>query len=157
MPTALGEELRHQTVLVTGGAGFIGCALAARIAPGSGRYVVVDNLHPQVHARRERPDGLHSAAELVVADVTDAATWDALLETTRPDVVIHLAAETGTGQSLTEATRHALVNVVGTTAMFEGSYARAIGRLAPCSPSAARSTVFDRAQSVRSSSAPQNG
>jgi len=120
MPTALGEELRHQTVLVTGGAGFIGCALAARIAPGSGRYVVVDNLHPQVHARRERPDGLHSAAELVVADVTDAATWDALLETTRPDVVIHLAAETGTGQSLTEATRHALVNVVGTTQMLDG-------------------------------------
>lgn len=120
MPAALGEQLRHQTVMVTGGAGFIGCALARRIAHVAGRYVVVDNLHPQVHATPERPDALHEAADLVVADVTDAATWDALLETTRPDVVIHLAAETGTGQSLTEATRHAQVNVVGTTQMLDG-------------------------------------
>src|SRR5450756_952681 len=114
MPRALGEQLRHQTVLVTGGAGFIGCALSQRVAPAAGRYVVVDILHPQVHARQERPSDLHEAAELVVADVTQAATWDALLETVRPDVVVHLAAETGTGQSLTEATRHALVNVVRT-------------------------------------------
>jgi dTDP-L-rhamnose 4-epimerase len=120
MPTALRGQLSQQTVLVTGGAGFIGCALARRIADDSGRYVVVDNLHSQVHARSERPEALHKAAELVIADVTDAATWDTLLETTRPDVVIHLAAETGTGQSLTEATRHALVNVVGTTQMLDG-------------------------------------
>jgi dTDP-L-rhamnose 4-epimerase len=37
----------------------------------------------------------------------------------RPDVVIHLAAETGTGQSLCLATRHARVNVVGTTEMLD--------------------------------------
>jgi dTDP-L-rhamnose 4-epimerase len=120
MPIALGEQLRRQTVLVTGGAGFIGCALSQRVAAASGRYVVVDILHPQVHPRQERPGDLHEAAELVVADVTQAATWDALLETVRPDVVVHLAAETGTGQSLTEATRHALVNVVGTTQMLDG-------------------------------------
>ena len=45
--------------------------------------------------------------------------WDALLADVRPTVVVHLAAETGTAQSLTEATRHALVNVVGTTEMLD--------------------------------------
>src|SRR5690606_21379722 len=37
----------------------------------------------------------------------------------KPDTVIHLAAETGTGQSLSESTRHATVNVVGTTQMLD--------------------------------------
>jgi len=59
--------------------------------------------------------------------VTEAATWDSLLETVRPDVVIHLAAETGTGQSLAESTRHASVSVVGTTQMLD-----ALKRLDAC-------------------------
>ncbi len=106
-------------VLVTGGAGFIGCALSSRLARRAERWVVLDNLHPQVHADRARPDALHPAAELVVGDVTDAAAWDDLLREVRPDTVLHLAAETGTAQSLYEATRHASVNVVGTTTMLD--------------------------------------
>jgi dTDP-L-rhamnose 4-epimerase len=106
-------------VLVTGGAGFIGCALAERLAPSANRWVVLDNLHPQVHAGSKRPDALHASSELVVGDVTDPQAWDDLLDAFRPDVVIHLAAETGTAQSLSEATRHAQVNVVGTTVMLD--------------------------------------
>ena len=108
-----------ETVLVTGGAGFIGCALSHDLAAAADRWVVLDSLHPQVHAERERPAALHESAELVVGDVTDAGAWDALLADTRPDLVVHLAAETGTGQSLTESTRHASVNVVGTTQMLD--------------------------------------
>jgi dTDP-L-rhamnose 4-epimerase len=111
-------------VLVTGGAGFIGCALSARLAERADRWVVLDNLHPQVHADGARPNALHPAAELVVGDVTDAAAWDDLLRTVQPDTVIHLAAETGTAQSLHEATRHGSVNVVGTTTMLD-AFARA--------------------------------
>ncbi|MET4782126.1 NAD-dependent epimerase/dehydratase family protein [Glaciihabitans sp. UYNi722] len=107
------------TVLVTGGAGFIGCALAERLAPTADRWVVLDNLHPQVHASGQRPDALHQSSELVVGDVTDPQTWDDLLCDFRPDIVVHLAAETGTAQSLSEATRHAQVNVVGTTEMLD--------------------------------------
>jgi dTDP-L-rhamnose 4-epimerase len=107
------------TVLVTGGAGFIGCAVAARMADRAERWVVLDNLHPQVHPSSSRPSDLHERAELIVGDVTDAAAWDSLLADFRPDTVLHLAAETGTAQSLHEATRHAEVNVVGTTAMLD--------------------------------------
>lgn len=107
------------TVLVTGGAGFIGCALSQELAGSAKRWVVLDNLHPQVHPSTARPDDLHLSAELVVGDVTDPAAWDSLLTDVKPDVVVHLAAETGTAQSLHEATRHAEVNVVGTTTMLD--------------------------------------
>lgn len=106
-------------VLVTGGAGFIGTALAAQLAPGASSWTIIDNLHPQVHPGSQPPPDLDPAARLVVGDVTSASDWDALLATVRPDTVVHLAAETGTAQSLHEATRHAEANVVGTTAMLD--------------------------------------
>lgn len=108
-----------RTVLVTGGAGFIGCAIAPALVASFDRVVAVDVLHPQVHPSAVRPAALPADVELVVADVVDPATWDTVLRDVRPDVVIHLAAETGTGQSLTEASRHATVNVVGTTQMLD--------------------------------------
>lgn len=105
---------------MTGGAGFIGVATSGALVRSFERVVVVDNLHPQIHPGSVRPDELDPGVELVVGDVTDAATWDGVLSSLRPDVVIHLAAETGTGQSLSESTRHASVNVVGTTQLLDG-------------------------------------
>lgn len=105
--------------LLTGGAGFIGCGVAARLVARGDRVLVVDCLHPQVHAERRRPAALPDEAELLVADVTDAATWSEMLSRMTPSVVVHLAAETGTGQSFSESSRHALVNVVGTTRMLD--------------------------------------
>ena len=105
--------------LVTGGAGFIGCAVSGGLADHYDRVVVLDNLHPQVHATQERPRALDERVELVRGDVTSAADWDDLLGLVHPTAVLHLAAETGTAQSLTEATRHAMVNVVGTTTMLD--------------------------------------
>jgi dTDP-L-rhamnose 4-epimerase len=111
------SELGH--VLVTGGAGFIGCSIANALAHGAERWVALDSLHAQVHSDRTRPKGLSDGAEFVLGDVTSPSDWDALLEQFKPDTVVHLAAETGTAQSLDEATRHAWVNAVGTTAMID--------------------------------------
>lgn len=107
------------TVLVTGGAGFIGCGLSQALAESADRWVVMDNMHTQVHATSGKPDALHASAELIVGDVTSAADWDRVLASVRPDTVFHLAAETGTAQSLHEASRHSRVNVVGTTEMTD--------------------------------------
>lgn len=114
------SEASSQTVLVTGGAGFIGCAISEQLTRSFGRVVVVDMLHPQIHASPERPAALAAGAELIVADITQAETWDSVLTEVSPDIVIHLAAETGTGQSLEESTRHGNTNVVGTTQMLDG-------------------------------------
>jgi dTDP-L-rhamnose 4-epimerase len=105
--------------LVTGGAGFIGCALSTHLADRFDRVVAVDALHPQVHAAMRRPAALDARVELVLGDVTDPGLWDSVLGGLRPSTVVHLAAETGTAQSLTEATRHGSVNVVGTTEMLD--------------------------------------
>lgn len=107
------------SVLITGGAGFIGCALASRLVERSSRVWVADALHPQVHPDRKIPDALPEAVEFLPFDVTQAGAWDALLARVQPHCVVHLAAETGTGQSLMEATRHGMVNVVGTTQLLD--------------------------------------
>lgn len=107
------------TCVVTGGAGFIGCAVSASLAERFEQVVAMDNLHPQVHADQARPSALDPRVELLRGDVTVASDWDRLLDDVTPDVIVHLAAETGTAQSLTEASRHGLVNVVGTTRMLD--------------------------------------
>lgn len=112
-------QTNYRTVLVTGGAGFIGSAISGALADSFEEVVVMDNMHPQIHPSSERPTELDERVRLVRKDVTDQAAWDEVLQDFTPDVVIHLAAETGTGQSLSESTRHAMVNVVGTTQMLD--------------------------------------
>jgi len=111
--------LMSRTCLVTGGAGFIGCAISEGLVNRFDRVVVIDNLHPQVHKKCQRPTALDAEAELMIADVTRPATWADILKTCKPSALVHLAAETGTGQSLSEAARHASVNVVGTATMLD--------------------------------------
>ena len=106
-------------MLVTGGAGFIGCALAPRLLERGLPVLAVDNLLEQVHPGQARPAALPEQVDLVLGDVADPAVWDDVLARVRPELVVHLAAETGTAQSLTESTRHATTNVVGTTAMLD--------------------------------------
>jgi dTDP-L-rhamnose 4-epimerase len=78
---------------------------------------IVDSLHPQVHDPKELPV-VPQGAVLLKYDIRDA---DALGDIAQDefDVVVHLAAETGTGQSLDESVRHTSVNVVGTATLLD--------------------------------------
>jgi len=107
------------TVLVTGGCGFIGTRTVARLAADGYDVIVADYLHPQVHPDTRALDHLADGVRHHLIDVTHAPAMDSLIRTMRPEIVIHLAAETGTGQSLTEASRHGSVNVVGTTNLLD--------------------------------------
>lgn len=105
---------------ITGGAGFIGSRLSRALIAGGHSVSVLDNLHRQVHPTGERPSDLDDAVGLFVGDVTEPGDWDAwFAESGVPEIVVHLAAETGTGQSLHEASRHGRVNVVGTTELLD--------------------------------------
>lgn len=106
------------SVLITGGAGFIGSALARRLTDAGTEVAVLDVLHPQVHSRTA-PINLPPSVRLFTGDVTHAPDWDAVLRLCQPSTIVHLAAETGTAQSLSQATRHASVNVVGTTQLLD--------------------------------------
>jgi dTDP-L-rhamnose 4-epimerase len=115
-------------ILITGGAGFIGAHLA-RQAMESGRAVrILDNLSPQVHGgdpAYEPPAG----AEFLRGDVTKREDWVTALEGV--DTVVHLAAETGTGQSMYEIDRYYRVNVHGTAVLFDvlANSARSVDRI----------------------------
>lgn len=104
-------------VLITGGAGFIGTRLMERLS--AEHVVVVDSLHPQVHGPDAKDPDLRDGWEFVRGNVTDPDVWDELFARFSPQVVIHLAAETGTGQSLLQASRHTDVNVNGTAVLLD--------------------------------------
>jgi dTDP-L-rhamnose 4-epimerase len=104
------------TLLITGGAGFIGTHLT-RLALAAGHGVrILDNLSPQIHGdppTYAAPDG----ADFQHGDVTCRADLERALAGV--DAVVHLAAETGTGQSMYEIDRYYRVNVQGTALMFD--------------------------------------
>lgn len=106
------------SVLITGGAGFIGSALARRLVEAGYEVAVMDVLHPQVHTEGAMID-LPPSVRLFTGDVTHAPDCAAALRLFKPAQIVHLAAETGTAQSLSEATRHGSVNVVGTTQLLD--------------------------------------
>jgi dTDP-L-rhamnose 4-epimerase len=106
-------------ILITGGAGFIGCEVGAAFGSDGHDVVALDNLHPQIHPLPGLPKRMATSVRFVPGDVTSAGNLDTLFKYFLPDVVLHLAAETGTGQSLTEAGRHASVNVAGTAQLLD--------------------------------------
>ncbi|TGD99473.1 NAD-dependent epimerase/dehydratase family protein [Methylobacterium nonmethylotrophicum] len=105
--------------LITGGAGFIGCELIKDRSWQNRRVIAVDSLLEQVHPNGAKPAAFSDSAELVVADVRNGPFWKEFFSKYKPGNLIHFAAETGTGQSLTESARHASVNVTGTAEMLD--------------------------------------
>ena len=105
-------------VLITGGAGFIGTHLSRRLLREGHAVTVLDSFLPQVHgdAADLAPD-LVGDVRLVRADVRDADALGSALS--GQDAVVHLAAETGTGQSMYEVQRYQDVNVGGTAALLD--------------------------------------
>jgi dTDP-L-rhamnose 4-epimerase len=105
------------TILITGGAGFIGRYVARALLKKGHRVRVLDSMIEQVHGGRADPEGLDPDVEVVIGDVRDET---ALLKALRGvDKVIHLAAEVGVGQSMYAVDRYVSVNDYGTAVLFQ--------------------------------------
>lgn len=107
-------------VLVTGGAGFIGSWLIRTLAETGAVVRVLDNLSAQVHGQIPGLDYStlgDAAVEFMRGDIRDAAQLDEAMADC--DAVVHLAAETGTAQSMYQIARYYDVNVQATAALFE--------------------------------------
>ena len=119
---ATAGDLSGKRIFVTGGAGFIGSRLVRALVDLGAHVTVYDSLLEQVHGPAPRPD---LPARLIIADVRDRAALMLAVEESNPQIVVHLAAETGTGQSADEPSRYAEVNVVGTAHLIEALRAQA--------------------------------
>src|SRR5581483_287625 len=106
-----------ESILITGGAGFIGSHLADRLLRQGHRVRALDNLTPQVHGSDDRPGYLAQEVELVVGDVRDPAAVRRALDGI--DSVIHLAARVGVGQSMYELAGYTAENSAGTGVLLE--------------------------------------
>lgn len=105
-----------KTVLVTGGAGFIGSRIAAKLV-GKGYHVrVLDNLVEQVHGKDPVID-LPKDIEFIKGDVRNRETLSKAIDGV--DAIFHEAAEVGVGQSMYEIVRYTETNVLGTAGLLE--------------------------------------
>ena len=105
-------------ILITGGAGFIGSHLALSLLQRGHNVTVLDNLSSQVHGEASYLyRTIQNKVTFIHGDVRSKEDW--ILALKGQDVVVHLAAETGTGQSMYEIERYAAVNVMGTAIMFD--------------------------------------
>lgn len=107
-------------VLITGGAGFIGSHIALQLIEKGYDVTVLDNLLAQIHG--DNPDktsplycSVKDKTRFIKADVCDRDALEGAISDA--DYIIHLAAETGTGQSMYEIKRYVDVNI-GATALL---------------------------------------
>ena len=109
-----------KNILITGGAGFIGSNLTRKLVEKGFQVTILDNLSKQIHGENQNStlySSIKDIATFMQGDVCNKLDWQKALK--NQDAVIHLAAETGTGQSMYEISRYNEVNILGTTHLLD--------------------------------------
>jgi dTDP-L-rhamnose 4-epimerase len=106
------------SVLITGGAGFIGSNLSRKLLKAGHDVSVLDNFSPQVHgSNSDLPADVRGATQLFRGDIRDPDLCARALK--KQDILVHLAAETGTGQSMYRVRHYTDVNIGATAGLME--------------------------------------
>jgi dTDP-L-rhamnose 4-epimerase len=125
--------MRADKILITGGLGFIGMEIARQLVMQGQRVCLFDNLSPQIHGAIPNLSSSvlleRAEVEVVRGDVCQSNTWDLVLA----DVgcVIHLAAETGTAQSMYQISSYTKTNVGGTASLLDylANHKHSVGKI----------------------------
>jgi dTDP-L-rhamnose 4-epimerase len=121
----MGKNIKYlfmKNILITGGAGFIGSNLALKLISKGYTVTVLDNLSPQIHGDNPKETSplflsIKDKVKFIEGTVTNIEDWKKALE--GQDVIVHYAAETGTGQSMYEVQKYIDVNITGTSLMLD--------------------------------------
>jgi dTDP-L-rhamnose 4-epimerase len=111
-----------KNILITGGAGFIGSNLALKLIEKGHKITVLDNLSKQIHGVNPVETSplfkkIKDKVVFIEGTVTSRADWEKALE--NQNVIVHFAAETGTGQSMYCIEKYTEVNIQGTAIMLD--------------------------------------
>lgn len=115
------KSISLKNILITGGAGFIGSNLALKLMGLGYTLTVLDNLSDQIHGPNPEDSSLYQnvlgKVIFMKGDVTNRQDIEKAIE--GQDAIIHLAAETGTGQSMYSIEKYNMVNVSGTALILD--------------------------------------
>ena len=110
--------MKYKNILITGGAGFIGSNLSLALLKRGYNVTVLDNLSPQIHSENSPLfNSIKDKVNFIKGTVLSYDDWKKALK--EIDVVVHLAAETGTGQSMYEIEKYTDVNIKGTSIFLD--------------------------------------
>jgi dTDP-L-rhamnose 4-epimerase len=109
-------------ILITGGAGFIGSNLALALIESSYEVTVLDNLSTQIHG--DNPEKTSPLFQSIIGKVnfiegTVTSKEDLKKAISDNEIIVHFAAETGTGQSMYQIEHYTTVNIGGTALMLD--------------------------------------
>lgn len=109
-------------ILITGGAGFIGSNLALKLSSKRYEVTVLDNLSPQIHGDDPKSTSplyisIKDKVNFIKGSVTSREDWEKALK--GQECVVHLASETGTGQSMYEIEKYVNTNIGGTAILLD--------------------------------------
>ena len=111
-----------RNILITGGAGFIGSNLALKLINRGYSVTVLDNLSPQIHGDNPMQtsplfQSILGKVNFILGTVTSREDWIKALNNI--ECIVHLAAETGTGQSMYEIQKYVDINIGGTALLLD--------------------------------------
>jgi len=114
--------MKNKNILITGGAGFIGSNLALKLIDKGYKVIVLDNLSEQIHGENPAKDSdlynsIKGKVNFILGDILNKELLQKAISSV--DVIVHLAAETGTGQSMYEVQRYVDVNIGGTALLLD--------------------------------------
>jgi len=111
-----------KNILITGGAGFIGSNLALKLISKGYNVTVLDNLSEQIHGEYPKDTSplfisIKDKVNFIQGTVTSEKDWIKAIK--NQDAIVHLAAETGTGQSMYNICNYVNTNIGGTALMWD--------------------------------------